>query len=110
MSTFRNMIGFLALVFCLTALVAAAGEESTATTAQQSPCCFENPRYSGTCQVTPGEGESCGSILGYLNNPNSMGKGYCGNTNIRGGWSQVECETSASVADRCSVDLTVPGE
>ena len=35
----------------------ARGEEQSAT--QQEPCCFENPRFTGTCQVTPGEGETC---------------------------------------------------
>jgi hypothetical protein len=106
----RKLTGFLAVVFCLTALVAAAGDEDYSTSIQQAPCCFENPRFSGTCEVTPGEGESCGTILGYLNNPNSMGKDYCGNTNIRGGWSQVNCEGAASVADQCTVDLAVAVE
>ena len=104
MTTSRKLTGLLALVFCLTALVAIAGDEETTASIQQAPCCFENPRYSGTCEVTPGEGESCGSILGYLNNPNSMGKDYCGNTNIRGGWTQVSCEGSASSSDQCGVD------
>ena len=58
----------------------------------QAPCCFTNPRYSGVCQVVPGEGESCSSILAYLNNQNSVGKSYCGSTTIRGGWAQVECQ------------------
>jgi len=56
------------------------------------PCCFTNPRYSGVCKVVPGEGESCGSILSYLNNPNSTGKAYCGGTPVRGGWSSASCE------------------
>ena len=55
-------------------------------------CCFSNPRFTGTCRVVPGEDETCGSILGYLNNPNSVGKSYCGNTRIRGGWQQVSCD------------------
>lgn len=71
---------------------AAAGTEVTTTTAAKDPCCFENPRFSGTCQVTPGEDESCGDILAYLNNPNSVGKTYCGNTRIRGGWHTVACD------------------
>jgi hypothetical protein len=56
------------------------------------PCCFTNPRYTGVCAVEPGEGESCQSILDYLNNPQSQGKTYCGNTNVRGGWKRVACE------------------
>lgn len=55
-------------------------------------CCFTNPRYSGVCAVEPGGGETCQSILDYLNNPQSQGKTYCGNTNVRGGWKQVTCE------------------
>ena len=74
----------------------AAGDEAAASAA--GPCCFENPRFSGTCQVTPGEDETCGDILSYLNNPNSVGKDYCGNTTIRGGWTQVACEDAASTA------------
>ena len=71
-----------------------------------APCCFTNPRYSGICQVVPDEGESCASILAYLNNQNSVGKSYCGNTTIRGGWAQVECEQAAGSADGA---LTGPG-
>jgi hypothetical protein len=56
------------------------------------PCCYTNAGYSGVCSVQPGEGETCGSILDYLNNPNSQGKSYCGNTNIRGGWSAKKCD------------------
>jgi hypothetical protein len=76
---------FLAVSWVLSAagplLVADAG----------SKCCFTNPAYTGVCQVTPQEGETCGSILSYLNTPNSVGKTYCGETNIRGGWQQSSC-------------------
>jgi hypothetical protein len=58
----------------------------------KAPCCFTNPRYTGVCQVMPADDESCGSILAYLNNPNSSGKSYCGGTSIRGGWQQASCE------------------
>jgi hypothetical protein len=54
-------------------------------------CCFTNPRHTGTCEVTPGTGETCAGILAYLNNPNSQGKTYCGNTTIRGGWQSASC-------------------
>src|SRR5262245_13569490 len=54
-------------------------------------CCFTNPRHAGTCEVTPAKGETCGSVLAYLNNPNSQGKIYCGNTTIRGDWQIVSC-------------------
>ena len=64
------------------------------------PCCFANDRYEGTCTVMPGEGETCGSILAYLNNPMSVGKTYCGNTKVRGGWVQVDCRTGKSVMQK----------
>ena len=60
--------------------------------AAPKPCCFTNGQYSGVCTVQPGEGESCQSILDYLNNPQSQGKSYCGNTTVRGGWKRVTCE------------------
>jgi hypothetical protein len=68
-----------------------AGATRASTTADER-CCFTNPRYTGVCVVTPAEDETCSSILAYLNNPNSVGKPYCGGTTIRGGWAQVECK------------------
>jgi hypothetical protein len=55
-------------------------------------CCFENPRYVGSCEVDPAKEETCASILEYLNNPQSQGKAYCNSTSIRGGWKSVPCE------------------
>ena len=92
MKRMRTMTAVLFCVLCLPGIVAAADADETAAATQQGPCCFENPRYSGTCQVTPGPEETCGDILGYLNNPNGVGKNYCGNTKVRGGWSTVSCE------------------
>ena len=54
-------------------------------------CCFTNTRYVGTCDVEPAADETCASILGYLNNPQSQGKTYCGSTTIRGAWTAVAC-------------------
>lgn len=62
---------------------------------ERPPCCFTNPQYSGVCSVKPAKGETCASILAYLNEPNSQGKSYCGNTTIRGGWQQRTCATPA---------------
>jgi hypothetical protein len=67
------------------------------TAGSAEPCCFANDRYQGTCTVVPGEGETCESILSYLNNPMSTGKSYCGGTRVRGGWAQVDCKTGKSV-------------
>jgi len=83
----------LAVVFALlfggglTIGMASQGTESNA-----KPCCFSNPRYSGQCEVTPGADETCSSILSYLNNQSSVGKAYCGNSTIRGGWTSVTCD------------------
>ncbi len=110
MKSSRTLVAVIALVLCLGALAAVAAAEDSSTGIQQSPCCFENPRYSGTCEVTPGEDESCGSILGYLNNPNSVGKTYCGNTKVRGGWTQVSCEGAASTATSTPCDRAETGE
>ena len=54
-------------------------------------CCFERAGYQGTCRVTPGEEETCQTILEYLNTAGTVGKSYCGASKLRGGWKQVEC-------------------
>jgi len=85
---FAVTVGLVAAVGVIASVAAgrsAAGEA-------KEPCCFTNQRYTGVCQVVPAEDESCGSILAYLNNPNSSGKGYCGGTSVRGGWQQASCE------------------
>ena len=81
------------------------------------PCCFTNQRYSGVCQVVPGEDETCGEILSYLNTPNSTGKGYCAGTDIRGGWTQVDCkaasqstQTTAAAAPQCTCGANPAGD
>ncbi len=87
-------------------MAALPAPELMTTATQSEPCCFTNPRFTGICQVTPGSDESCSSILGYLNNPNSVGRAYCGNTKVRGGWAQTDCEGSAQTATEysCPVD------
>ena len=98
----RNARAMIAVLFCavvVSGIVAATETDETSAVTQQEPCCFENPRFSGTCQVTPGPEETCGDILGYLNNPNSVGKTYCGNTKVRGGWTAVSCEGVAMTTD-----------
>lgn len=63
-----------------------------------SKCCFKNVAYSGVCEATRGADETCASILGYLNTPNSAGKSYCGGTEIRGGWESVSCKPHSLAA------------
>jgi hypothetical protein len=97
------ILGLAALVLAA-ATVPGAGaspaetRDALAARGQQQPpppekCCFTNPAYSGTCEVVPGKDETCSSILDYLNNPMSQGKGYCSNTTIRSGWKSAACST-----------------
>jgi uncharacterized protein (TIGR02246 family) len=58
-------------------------------------CCFNNFRYSGGCMVVTGGDETCGDVLAYLNDFNSVGRYYCDNTMIRGGWSLSDCGNPA---------------
>jgi hypothetical protein len=76
------------------------GERVSAQSQEEEKCCYTNPRYHGVCVVTPGEGETCASVLAYLNNPNSVGKNYCGNTKVRMGWKQVTCEEESQALCR----------
>lgn len=107
MSHTKRCAAVFTLAMAVTALGGAAEMEATAET--KDPCCFTNPRYTGTCQVTPAEDETCASILAYLNNPNSVGQTYCGNTKIRGGWTQVECN-GAAVVSSSACTATEDGE
>ncbi|MEN8164203.1 MAG: hypothetical protein ABFS37_08745 [Acidobacteriota bacterium] len=77
---------------CLLTLIIIGGTVASSAAPEASTCCFTNPRYSGQCTVKPGADETCADILAYLNRQNSVGKAYCGNTTIRGGWESVTCE------------------
>lgn len=92
-SIVRLFMGFLVLFLLLA--VAPAGMMNAQTEDEEKEkqdCCFTNPKYAGVCGVDPAEGETCASILEYLNNPNSAGKTYCEATLIRVGWKQTACE------------------
>ena len=83
-----------AAVVALTAAI----RTPTASSQTETPapaCCFTNPRHTGVCEVQPQEGETCASILAYLNNTQAVGKAYCGNTAVRRGWTQATCESPA---------------
>ena len=54
-------------------------------------CCLNNYRFAGGCMVVVRGQETCQDVLGYLNNFNSVGKYYCDNTVVRGGWSLSDC-------------------
>jgi hypothetical protein len=82
------------------AVLAVTGAVRTPSASSQSPspaaaCCFTNPRHTGVCEVQPHEGETCGSILAYLNDTQAVGKSYCGNTTVRRGWEQATCGAPA---------------
>ena len=103
MNSNHRIVVVLVGVLCLAGTSVFAVEDEKSVITLDGPCCFENPRFSGTCQVQAGPEETCGSILAYLNNPNSVGKAYCGNTTVRGGLSKVSCqnESSLQVANSC---------
>jgi hypothetical protein len=82
------------LVVVLVLLAAAVGAQTISGQVQNGEggrCCLTNFRYSGICEVRVGSGESCGDALSYLNNFQSAGQAYCGNSIIRGGWTLVRC-------------------
>ena len=58
-------------------------------------CSFINPSYAGVCVITPGKDETCEMILSYLNNPLGVGKTYCANTTVRGGWKPAPISTGS---------------
>lgn len=66
-------------------------QESEEPPATSPACCFAHDRYQGNCVVTPAKDETCESILEYLNAPGTVGKTYCNNSRLRGGWKQVDC-------------------
>ncbi len=59
--------------------------------AETQLCCFNNWRFSGTCIAQIGPDQRCGDVLGVLNNPMSATTTYCGGTQVRGGWTTVQC-------------------
>jgi hypothetical protein len=83
----------IVVCFVFLVLLPISGVRSTSAQTQTSStaCCFVNPHYHGVCQVTPAQGETCDSILKYLNAPGTQGKTYCTNTQLRGGWKHVDC-------------------
>ena len=59
-------------------------------------CCLNNFRFAGGCMVVARGQETCQNVISYLNNFNSVGKYYCDNTMIRGGWSLSDCGNPAT--------------
>jgi ketosteroid isomerase-like protein len=69
----------------LAVLAAPSGVEA------EERCCLNNFRFAGGCMVVVRGQETCRDVLAYLNDFNSVGKYYCNNTVIRGGWSLGPC-------------------
>ncbi len=89
----------IGVVLLLAAVVASAQTISgQVQQGQGGVCCLTNFRFTGPCEVTVGEGESCSDVLAYLNNFQAAGRQHCGNTIIRGGWTQVRCGSTAGGA------------
>ena len=99
----KSLVSTLSLVFAAAAAVALAQSAQA-----QDACCFNNFRFAGGCQVRPTGGESCASILAYLNSYDGVGREYCGNTTVRGGWSQVSCAESGITPGGATVQQTQP--
>ena len=59
--------------------------------AAEERCCLNNFRFAGGCMVVVRGGETCSSVLSYLNSFDSVGKYYCDNTTVRGGWTLSDC-------------------
>ncbi len=85
----RSYISTVLSIAALILLVASATPLQAA-----EPCCFNNFRFAGGCMVVPSGSETCQSILTYLNSFDSVGRGYCGNTTVRGGWSLTPCSSA----------------
>lgn len=97
-------IAVVAGVVVLAATLPAVGADAV------EPCCFANDRYQGVCTVIPGEGETCQTVLDYLNNPMSTGKTTCGGTKVRGGWVAVDCSTGKPAARQGASGSTPRGQ
>jgi ketosteroid isomerase-like protein len=74
----------------------------------QDTCCFNNFRFAGGCQVHPAKGETCTSVLSYLNSFDSVGAYYCGNTTVRGGWTLISCKESGITPGGATVQESQP--
>jgi hypothetical protein len=88
----------LAVLGAVLAMLLGTRPSVLAAAGTSKACCFTNPGYAGVCQVQPAADETCASILAYLNNPASSGKGYCNSTDVRGGWTRVTCKPSKKQA------------
>ena len=66
------------------------------TAAADENCCLNNYRFAGGCMVVASGSETCSSVQSYLNSFDSVGKYYCDNTTVRGGWTFTTCNDPAN--------------
>ena len=104
----RRVVPGTVTALCVTAALLLGMARSGRGAAAPTPCCFTNERFAGECRVIPGDNESCGSILAYLNDPTSTGKTYCDRTTLRGDWIEVSCRTGTP--KRQAVAKTLPSK
>jgi ketosteroid isomerase-like protein len=96
----------LLLVTAIVAILVAPAEVQA-----DENCCLNNYRFAGGCMVIARGSETCGSILGYLNDFNAVGKLYCDNTNVRGGWTLSDCGDPGQLTPQTlSPQFTQPSE
>lgn len=81
-----------------------------AAPAAGADCCFTNSRFGGPCVVTPSSDETCSSILAFLNGVSTVGRAYCGNTTVRGGWRQTDCAAVDATAGSLGTLRARPAE
>lgn len=89
MKSLRNTTGLLVLTL-MAAIFVAPGDAQA-----DESCCLNNYRFAGGCMVVARGQETCQDIIAYLNNFNSVGKYYCDNTMVRGGWTLSDCGNPA---------------
>jgi ketosteroid isomerase-like protein len=78
-------------------------------TAADENCCLSNYRFAGGCMVVVRGSETCASVQAYLNNFDSVGRSYCDNTTVRGGWTVTPCNDPANTQPQTYVPQTTVG-
>jgi len=93
-----------ALLLAATVLITTPGQAQA-----QDKCCFNNYRFAGGCAVVPSGTETCNSILSYLNSFDAVGRYYCDNTMVRGGWTISVCSDASITSPQNYGQPTSPG-
>jgi ketosteroid isomerase-like protein len=89
MNSLKNIKALLVVAIMTVVFVAPAEVRA------DESCCLNNFRFAGGCMVVARGQETCQDVIAYLNNFNSVGKYYCDNTMVRGGWTLSDCGNPA---------------